>query len=193
MTCKSFFTSICRISLAFAAITVFAQAASSQESRKLSGASLPVVGHVDLERYAGTWYEIAKLPNRFQKKCARDTQAHYVLLPNGEVAVTNSCTTHAGKRTAAKGIAWAPAPAAPAKLKVSFVPLLKHLHLFGGNYWILKLASDYSWVLVGSPDRKYLWILSRGKTLAPEIQAMLRSYAEGYGFAVEQLVPTPQT
>lgn len=251
-----------------------------------SGATLETIGSIDLTRYQGDWYEIARLPNRFEEVCVCGVKAHYKLLESGEIEVANQCFKQASKKqdkdrgvqgsnlqdggvqenatvplkapskesqktkgqfkggqpkvvlkeqvfeentvkakvhqknkshanicqkssqeslalkkkgselgpqgvlqlSVAKGIAWQPKAGVPGQLKVSFVPFLKHWHLFGGDYWILELDPDYRYALVGSPDYNYLWILSRTPCLDQKIQEKLVQQAKILGFAVEKLV-----
>jgi apolipoprotein D and lipocalin family protein len=117
---------------------------------------LQTVPHVDLTRYMGQWYEIASIPQRFQKDCV-GTTAKYSLREDGEVDVLNECSlkTLDGPIKKAKGIAWVTEPETKAKLKVSF------FWPFSGKYWIIDLGPDYEYAVVGHPDRDYLWILSR--------------------------------
>ncbi|MDE1163694.1 MAG: lipocalin family protein [Acidobacteriaceae bacterium] len=120
---------------------------------------LKTVDHVDLSRYLGKWYELARLPNRFEKKCDRDVMAEYTL--DGEtVRVVNTCIKADGKATQSKGKAKVVDAATKAKLKVTF------FWPFYGDYWIVGLDSEYRWAVVGEPSRKYLWVLSRTKTLS---------------------------
>ena len=143
---------------------------------------------VDLHRYLGTWYELARLPNAFQEKCAGEVSAHYRPLKSGEIAVTNSCLTHEGLKSTAHGLAWQEDLRDTSKLKVSFVPLLKHLHLFAGDYWIFALDDDYSWAIVGSPDRKYLWLLCRDIQATKNKLDMLKSKAQEFGFNIVDII-----
>jgi apolipoprotein D and lipocalin family protein len=123
------------------------------------------VASVDLNRYMGKWYEIAKIPNRFQKKCGGGTTAEYKLQKDGTVLVVNSCLDHKGKRMTAKGIARVTDPVTHAKLKVSFVRFLG-VNLFWGDYWIVGLDREYQYAVVGVPGRKYGWILGRKPELS---------------------------
>jgi len=123
---------------------------------------------VDLQRYVGRWYEIAKIPNRFQKQCARGTMAEYTLRADGRIEVLNRCTRPDGQTDEAIGVAKVADSDSNAKLKVSFVRFLG-LQLFWGDYWIIGLGADYEYAIVGSPDRKYGWILSRTPRLTPEV------------------------
>ena len=116
---------------------------------------LPTVPHVDLKRYAGKWYEIARYPNRFQKDCAGDTSATYTLRPDGTVEVVNECRTKEGKTKRAVGTAKVTDRASNSKLKVTF------FWPFYGDYWIIDLGENYEYAVVGHPGRNYLWILSR--------------------------------
>jgi len=118
------------------------------------------VPHVDLERYAGLWHEIARIPNFFQKKCAADVTAYYSIRRDGKIDVINRCMKENGEFDEARGIAKIEDTESNAKLKVSFVRLLG-IRLFWGDYWIIGLGDDYEYAVVGTPDRKYGWILAR--------------------------------
>jgi len=117
---------------------------------------LQAVDHVDLDRYAGKWYEIASYPQRFQKGCVASA-ATYTLRKDGDFDVLNQCRdkTLDGKQRDAKGKAWVVDKKSNAKLKVRF------FWPFSGDYWIIDLDKDYQYAVVGHPDRNYLWILSR--------------------------------
>jgi len=125
---------------------------------------LSTVDSVDLDRYTGTWYEIAKIPNRFQKKCAKNTTATYKLMENGKIRVINECITAEGESTKATGVARVVDDKTNSKLEVSFVSILG-LNLFWGDYWIIGLHENYEWAIIGNPSRKYGWILSRTPSL----------------------------
>jgi apolipoprotein D and lipocalin family protein len=118
------------------------------------------VNYVDLQKYIGVWYEIAKIPNRFQKGCASNTTATYKLRDDGRIDVINRCKSNEGSINEAKGIAKVADEKTNSKLKVSFVRILG-ISLFWGDYWIIGLDKDYKYAVIGSPDRKYGWILSR--------------------------------
>lgn len=133
---------------------------------------LQVVDHVDLERYAGKWYEIARYPHKFQEGCLQ-SQATYTLTASG-ISVLNECyeESQPEKIRSAQGKARVVDPQTNAKLKVSF------FWPFYGKYWILDLGKDYGYAVVGHPSRKYLWILSRETTMDKEIyQAILSRLA----------------
>ena len=126
-----------------------------------------VVESVDVERYMGAWYAVASIPTTFESACVQGTTAEYRLLADGRIEVTNTCVRADGSTFSAVGRAWVPDPSQPAKLKVSFVRLLGRW-FFPGDYWILDLAPDYRYAVVGHPMRKYGWILSRSPTLPEE-------------------------
>lgn len=138
-------------------------------------APLRTVEYVDLSRYLGKWYEIARYPNRFERNCDRDVTAEYSLRADGRIRVVNACLTAAGKSDRAEGTAVV-VDKSNARLKVTF------FWPFYGKYWIIDLGTDYEYAVVGEPSRSYLWILSRTPTLAEEsYQALLRGiHAQGY-------------
>lgn len=121
---------------------------------------LKIVSHVDLARYSGRWFEIAKIPNRFQKKCARSTTADYALRDDGRINVTNRCIKKDGSVNEVSGVARIKDKQSNAKLQVSFVSLFGW-RLFWGDYWVIGLDKNYRWAIVGHPQRKFGWILSR--------------------------------
>ena len=179
----------------WAAAVAFAAAATLEPGTARAQALAPVrtVPVVDLNRYAGNWFEIARFPNRFQRQCAGDVRASYVRRPDGRVDVVNRCRT-AGGETEARGIARIVDEQTFAKLKVRFAPAwLSWLSAVWGDYWIIGLATDYSWAVVGDPGRDYLWILGRAPELDEGSITAARAAARDNGFDVERLVPTPQT
>ncbi|HEX4999899.1 MAG TPA: lipocalin family protein, partial [Terriglobia bacterium] len=146
-----------------------------------------VVPDVDLQRYAGEWHEIARLPNRFQKDCIVDVTANYTLRKDGRIDVTNRCRTKDGKFIEAKGVAKTVGKGQPnSVLKVRFAPaFLSFLPMVWGDYQILALAPDYSYAAVGSPDLKYLWILSRTPHMPENTYQKLVEAMRSQGFNVE--------
>ena len=145
---------------------------------------------VDLRRYAGDWYEVARFPNRFQRRCVSDVRARYVIRTDGRVDVLNQCRTADGTIDA-RGVARIVDTRTSAKLKVRFAPAaLSFLPLVWGDYWILGLAADYSWAVVGSPDRKYLWILSRTRDLPAHAFTEALAAARANGFDTAHLSAT---
>lgn len=150
------------------------------------------VRHVDLTRYMGRWFEVARYPNRFQKDCASDTSAEYALRPDGRITVTNRCRTEDGRLKEAVGLArWREQPPQDATLKVRFAPAwLSFIPQVWGDYWILALPDDYRYVVVGEPSREYLWILSRTSTMHDADYAAAVAAAEAQGYAASRLVRT---
>lgn len=152
------------------------------------------VDAVDLDRYVGDWFEIARLPNRFQRECAGDVVASYARRADGRIDVINRCRTAEGGVTEARGVARIVDARTSAKLKVRFAPaVLSFLPFVWGDYWILGLAADYSWAVVGSPNRDYLWILARTPTLDAERFESALAVGRANGFDVERLATTSQT
>jgi apolipoprotein D and lipocalin family protein len=142
--------------------------------------AMTVVPQVDLNRYLGTWYEIARFPNRFEKGCTHVT-ATYAMNPDDTIKVSNACRKN-GKDTLAVGKAWVDAPA---KLRVTFVPFLGNIA--AGDYWILDLKSDYSMAVVGAPKGGFGWILSRKPTLTKADQDRALKTFEKNGYDITQL------
>jgi apolipoprotein D and lipocalin family protein len=142
---------------------------------------LQTVPEVDLQRYLGKWYEIASIPQYFQRQCVGDAMAEYAQA-GADIAVTNSCRTENGERSVAQGRARVVDAASRAKLEVTFVKLFGWLYLLGGDYWVIDLAADYRYAVVGHPDRDYAWILSRQPALAmPDMIAIEQRLREnGY-------------
>jgi apolipoprotein D and lipocalin family protein len=151
------------------------------------------VPFVDLDRYyAGDWLEIARFPNRFQRQCVGDVSATYERRPDGRVDVVNRCRTAEGE-TEARGVARIVDERTFAKLKVRFAPAwMSWLPMVWGDYWIIGLAPDYSWAVVGDPGRDYLWILARATNLDDASTAVAQAAARDNGFDVTRLVPTSQ-
>jgi apolipoprotein D and lipocalin family protein len=149
-------------------------------------APLPTVASVDLARYVGTWYEIASLPNRFQAQCVADTQARY-RQDGAQIEVRNRCRKADGSVDAITGVAKVLPDSGNAKLRVSF------FRPFYGDYWVLALAADYRWVLIGEPGRQFGWVLSRTPVLpAADLETAL-ARAEALGFDRAAFHRTPQT
>jgi apolipoprotein D and lipocalin family protein len=170
-------------------VLVVATAAHAQ-----SAPPVTTVDRVDLERYAGKWYEVARFPNRFQDQCVGDVAATYMRRPDGRIDVLNECRAQDGSTDTAKGVARIVDEQSNARLKVRFAPaFLSFLPFVWGDYWIIGLADDYSWATVGSPDRKYLWILSRTPRLDADGLTAARARAAANGFEIDRLVATPQS
>ena len=129
---------------------------------------------VDLEKYSGLWYEIAKIPNSFQDQCAYGTTAEYKINEDGEIEVINKCYDEEGEPDIAEGVAQVVDKETNAKLEVSFVSFLG-IRPFWGDYWIIGLDENYNWAVVGTPNRKYGWILSRTPALPDETMKIIFS------------------
>ncbi len=142
---------------------------------------METVNSVDLERYAGLWYEISKIPNSFQKRCIANTTAEYTLLENGTVEVVNRCRESDGKQNKAAGVARVIDKQTNARLQVSFVRFLGR-NWFWGDYWIIGLDEDYQWAIVGHPNRKYGWILARTPGLEPEVLEQINNILRDKGY-----------
>lgn len=170
------------LSLAASLLTAPATSALAAEPRPLA-----TVPRVELERYMGTWYEIASYPQRFQKGCT-GTVATYTLRANGQVEVVNRCNRDSldGRLTVAKGRARVVDRASNAKLKVTF------FWPFWGDYWVIDLGRDYEYAVVGHPNRQYLWILARERTMAPEVYAGILERLRAQGYDTDRLRVTLQ-
>ena len=150
---------------------------------------LTTVTAVDLSRYAGTWYEIARLPTWFQRHCV-DSKAIYSSRPDGAILVHNECMTNTGTVEQAEGVATVVDAKTNARLTVVFDNWFARL--FGssreGNYWILDLDPEYRTAMVGTPDRRYLWVLSRTPQLDDAIYRRLVERAQQLGYPVLDLI-----
>ncbi len=163
-------------------------AASSQDK------PLDVVKDVDFKRYSGRWFEIARLPNRFEDDCARDVTATYTPRPDGRITVVNRCVKKDGSVNEAEGIARRVDGKPPSVLQVRFAPgWLSFLPNVWGDYQIIALAPDYTHALVGSPDRKYLWILGRTPEIDGSVYEKLTARAASQGFDVSRIIKTQQS
>lgn len=148
---------------------------------------LTTVSYVDLKKYAGKWYEIASFPQRFQKHCTCTT-AEYTLTDKDFVVVENRCKKDSvnGKSSYIKGKAFVVVNSGNAKLKVQF------FWPFRGKYWIIDLADDYSYAVVGHPNKKYLWILSRTPTMNNSIYQQIMINIKEKGFNISKIKLTKQ-
>lgn len=149
------------------------------------------VERVDLNRYVGDWFEIARYPNPFQRSCAGDVVASYSRRADGRIDVINRCRQSDGSHRDAHGVARVVDTRTFAKLKVRFAPaILSFLPMVWGDYWIIGLAKDHTWAVVGSPNREYLWILARTPALDAERFNAALDAVRSNGFDVGRLVKT---
>lgn len=146
-------------------------------------------GTVDLKRYQGLWYEQARLPMFFQRDCAQ-AEAHYALKPEGTMSVLNRCRTLQGEWQEANGTATPQVAGHTDKLWVRFDNWFSKLApgVVKGNYWVLYVDSEYQTALVGNPDRKYLWVLTRKPTIAAVERESLLAKARGQGYDTTRLI-----
>jgi apolipoprotein D and lipocalin family protein len=168
---------------------------STLTNRVLRSAEPPLeaIESIDLTRYLGRWFEIARLPNFFEKADMSNITAEYEELPSGLMSVRNSCRRGDGRQTEVVGVAKA-ADESNTKLKVAFAPpLLRVLPFVWGNYWILDLDADYQWALIGEPSRQYLWILSRTPKMPAQEFERLCGKAIEIGYSLEDLITPEQS
>ncbi len=154
---------------------------------------LQPIPQLDVARYMGRWYEIAKFPNRFQRKCVADTSAEYRLLDEQRIRVVNRCRLSDGKMDEAIGLA-RQAGELPSQLKVRFAPAwLGFLPFVWGNYWVIDLDPDYQLAAISEPTREYLWILSGTPRIAPDAYAAMIKRLTAMGLDTGKLQMSLQT
>lgn len=154
---------------------------------------LATVASVDLERYAGTWYEIARYPNRFQGDCAADSTATYARLEGGGIEVRNRCRRADGSEMAVTGVVKVVDARTNARLKVSFLPAwLRWTGIGRGDYWVLYVSPDYRVAMVGEPSRAFLWILARTPMLPDAEYVALLPRIRAAGYMPERLMRAPR-
>lgn len=155
--------------------------------------TLKTVSALDVSRYMGTWYEIAKFPNRFQKKCAGDTNAEYRLNNDGMVRIINRCQLESGETIEAIGAARQMGGATSPKLEVRFAPdWLAFLPFVWGDYWVIDLDEHYRLVAVSEPKKEYLWILARTPQIDSNDYQKLLTRLQQKGFDLSKLEVTRQ-
>jgi apolipoprotein D and lipocalin family protein len=169
----------CAFALLLLPLTAFAQ-------------PLDTVPHVDLTRYLGKWYEIASIPQYFQRQCVRDVSAEYASA-GSNISVTNRCITANGDTKTAEGQARVVDKVSQAKLEVTFVKLFGWLYLLGGDYWVIDLAEDYHYAVVGHPSRKYAWILASKPQLSATELAGIESRLRQNNYDTCGILTTIQT
>jgi len=157
-------------------------------------APLPTVEHLDLMRYAGTWYEIARLPNRDEKDCARDTQTDYRLDQHGGIDVHHRCVHDDGRLSEAKGRMRQPDSRLPGQLELTHAPAwLRWWPGVWRDQWVMHLDDGYEVALVGTPDRDGLWLLSRTPQLPEAMIESMQALAQRHGFDTSRWLRVPQS
>ncbi len=158
--------------------------------------TLPAVAPIaalDVPRYMGTWYEIAKFPNRFQAKCVANTRARYLAQTSATVQVLNSCDTADGSTIDALGLAKQIGDPTSPKLQVRFAPAwLGWLPMVWGDYWVIDLDVDYQLAAVSDSKREFLWILSRTPQVPAKTYDALLARLKAQHFDVVKLERTSQ-
>lgn len=172
----------------FAVLCLMVTACATVESVK----ELPTAESVDLSRYIGKWYEIARLPMWAQRNCLRSV-AEYTFLESDDIGVKNTCASEDGGETSIEGIAKILDQEHGAKLDVVFDQWAAKIIEFysppdNGNYWILKVDPDYQYAVVGTPDREYLWILARTPSLPEDTYQELVAFSQRLGFTTQNLI-----
>lgn len=169
---------ICMKTLKLALLLILASCSTEKQA-------LEIATELNPDKYAGTWYEIARKPNRFEDGLEQIT-ATYTLLENGDIEVLNQGIKN-GERKQAKGKAWIPDPKKPAALKVSF------FYPFRADYQVIWHDPNYQYSLVGEPDREYLWILARKPVISDSSYKALVNFAESKGFSCTDLILPKQS
>lgn len=166
---------------------------SFQAAAQQSDQAVKTIASLDVPRYLGTWYEIAKFPNWFQKKCISNTKAVYTAKPDGNIRVLNSCKTASGETSEAEGLARQIGAKDSPKLEVRFAPAwLSFLPMVWGDYWVIDLDPQYQLAAVSDPSREYLWVLSRTPQLDPKAYADLLQRLQQQRFDAQKLELTAQ-
>ena len=149
---------------------------------------LPTVAALDVPRYMGIWYEIARAPNRFQKKCVGQSHADYQLQTDGTIRVVNRCPLANGETDEAVGAARQLGGPTSPKLEVRFAPAwLSFIPAVWGDYWVVDIDDAYQWVIVSEPRREFLWILARQPRLSDQRLQSLLLRLEELGFTTTGL------
>lgn len=151
------------------------------------------VDAIDVQKYAGRWYEVARLPMYFQRNCASDVQAKYSLNSDKTIKVRNQCMNKEGKLDVSEGVAY-PQNDGNSQLKVSFLPKgLRWVPFSKGDYWVLRVDEDYQVALVGGPSHRYLWLLSRTPDMDEAVIEDYLNTAKAQGYDLSELIRTKHT
>jgi apolipoprotein D and lipocalin family protein len=176
---------------AFVLLGLCAVAIALCSNSKAKALEPTTVAGFSLTPYVGTWYEVARIPNVFQRQCATNSIEYYTVLPNGRMGVRNTCQKANGKLSQVKGEAWATDPNHPAQLKVGFFKLLGR-YPFTGDYWVL--GTDYTgYAIVSDPKRKYCWVMSRQPQLSETQWQQVATQLTQQGLKLNRFILAPQT
>lgn len=179
--------------LASTSLIVLGTFSSQAIAQAVDAAPVKTIASLDVPRYLGTWYELAKFPNWFQKKCVGNTKAEYSLRPDGNLKVLNSCKTANGEVSDAEGTARQIGAKDSPRLEVRFAPAwLSFLPMVWGDYWVIDLDPQYQVAAVSDPKREYLWVLSRTPQLDSRIYDDLLLRLKQQQFDVRKLELTIQ-
>ena len=182
---KIFRSTCAALALGLAALSLPARAAGDQQP-------LQIIERLDLQRYLGTWHEIARTPNWFQQRCAGESRAEYSLNPAGTLRVVNRCRLGDGSTNEAVGAARRVGGADSAQLLVRFAPAwLSWLPMVWGDYWVIDLDPDYQLVAVSEPKREYLWVLARQPRVDEQAYQALLQRLQRQGFDLSKLQRSP--
>jgi len=174
-------------------LSVLGATSSDAADTPPAAGTLATIPALDINRYMGTWFEIAKYPNWFQRKCTGETRAHYSQQSDGTVQVINRCQTKNQEMIEAMGTARQIGSASSPKLEVRFAPpWLSFLPFVWGDYWVIDLDDDYQLVAVSEPKQEYLWILSRTAKVDPVRYQSLLTRLQQQGFNLDKLERTVQ-
>lgn len=154
--------------------------------------TVPTAPFVNLDQYLGKWYEVASIPQSFQSQCLKNTTAEYSQAEKGRIKVLNSCATQEGTLSSAEGRAKVVDAETNAKLKVTFVKIGGWVFAFGGNYWVMDIAEDYSLALVADPSAEYAWILSRTPVVSKEVLAQAEAKYSKAGYDTCRILTSVQ-
>lgn len=186
-------TTVLAALLGLSALSAVAKEGEPGGNGQAGDATLRTVPALDVSRYMGTWYEIAKFPNWFQRKCVAATRADYSLQGDGSVQVINRCRVESGETIDIVGAARQIGPATSPKLEVRFAPAwLSFLPFVWGDYWVIDLDEPYQLVAVSEPKKQYLWILARTPHVDPKDYKQLLDRLSKKGFDLSKLELTRQ-
>lgn len=159
----------------------------------LKADELKTVDYVDLNKYIGKWFEIASIPQSFQKQCVKNVTAEYSVTDDKLIKVLNSCEKSDGTISVAEGRAQVVDKVSNSKLKVTFVKIFGNYNfILGGKYWIIDLESNYRYSLIGHPDLSYAWILSRTPSLSSSDLSYIQNKFKSVGYDTCKIMMTIQ-